>query len=249
MILSVVIRTIFIILGAYSVLDGFFMSLVSNANFGNYLTSFLGAVLIFVGVFWKFLGKSSPKWLKISFFTLLCITLVFSLSLYFYGKTDSVTYNEDAVIVLGAGIRGERPSLTLKGRLDAAFEYHKDNPDAIIVVSGGKGHDEDITEALAMEKYLTNLGVPERLIIKEEKSTSTFENFSFSKEILDGLFENGYKCAYITNEYHVFRAGQIAKKAGFEAFTHTHSDTIWHSVLPGVLRECTAVIKYFLLGN
>ena len=249
MILSAVIRTLLLCLGTFCVLDGFFLSLTSNANFGNYLTVFSGLVLICVGVFWKLLGKSAPKWLKIAFSALLCITLAFSSCLYFFGKSDSVTYNEDALIVLGAGVHGERPSLTLKGRLDAAYEYHKRNPDSLIVVSGGKGNGEDITEALAMERYLSSLGVPGEKIVKEEKSTSTFENFMFSKKILDGLFEKDCKCAYITNEYHVFRAGKIAEKAGFKAVSHAHSDTVWHSVLPGVLRECAAVIKYFLVGS
>ena len=71
----------------------------------------------------------------------------------------------------------------------------------------------------------------------------------FSKEILDGLLGDNYKIAYISNDYHVFRAGHIVKKAGFENKTHAHSNTIWHSILPGTLRECIGVMKYFVLGN
>lgn len=223
--------------------------MTSNLNLGNILTLLLGVVLVLVGVFWGKLKAGAPKWFKATFFIFLAIVFVFSSSLYLYGKADNVTYDEDAIIVLGAGLRGSRPSSTLRGRLNAAYEYHKQNPDALIVVSGGKGHDEDITEAEAMEAYLVNLGVPTEKIVKEEKSTSTFENFVFSKEILDGLLGENYKIAYISNEYHVFRAGHIAKKAGFENATHAHSDTIWHSVLPGTLRECVGVMKYFILGN
>ena len=153
------------------------------------------------------------------------------------------------VIILGAGLRGSRPSSTLKGRLIAAFEYHKENPDALIVVSGGQGHDENISEALAMEQYLVSLGVPNNKIIKEEESTSTYENFMFSRKILDAHLGKNYKIAYISNDYHVFRAGRIASDAGFENTTHIHSDTLWHSVLPGVLRECIGVMKYFILGK
>ena len=249
MTLSNVFRLIFLCFGTFSLFNGIIISMTSNFNLGNILTLLLGVVLITVGVFWEKLKTEAPKWLKATFFTLLAVVLVFASSLYFYGRTDNVTYDEDAIIVLGAGLRGSRPSSTLKGRLNAAYEYHNNNPDALIVVSGGKGHDEDITEAEAMEAYLVNLGVPAKKIVKEEKSTSTFENFVFSKEILDGLPEENYKIAYISNEYHVFRAGHIAKKAGFEDTTHAHSDTIWHSVLPGTLRECIGVMKYFILGN
>ena len=245
---SSIIRIIFLCLGTFSLFNGIIISMTSNFNLGNILTFLLGATLIITGVLWDILAKRIPKWLKIIFFSVLCIALILSSFLYFYGKTDNVTYDEDAVIVLGAGLRGARPSSTLKGRLNAAFEYHQSNPDALIVVSGGKGHDEDIAEALAMEIYLVKRGVPKEKIVKEEKSTSTYENFVFSKEILDGLLGDDYKIAYISNDYHVFRAGRISKDAGFEKATHAHSDTIWHSVLPGTLRECIGVMKYYILG-
>ena len=104
---------------------------------------------------------------------------------YSFGFTDTVTYKEDAVIVLGAGLRGENLSLILRNRLDAAVEYYNENPEAVIVVSGGQGPDEDIPEAEAMERYLYEQGVPLNKIIKEDKSTSTEENFKFSKELLE----------------------------------------------------------------
>lgn len=249
MILSDVFRLIFLCLGTFSLFNGIIISMTSNFNLGNILTLLLGAVLLGVGMCWKKLRSSAPGWLKTTFFALLTIVFVFASSLYFYGKADTVTYDEDAIIVLGAGLRGSTPSSTLRGRLNAAFEYHKHNPDSLIVVSGGKGHDEDITEAKAMETYLAGLGVPKEKIIKEEKSTSTYENFVFSKNILDRLLGDDYKIAYISNDYHVFRAGWIAKNAGFKNTSHTHSDTIWHSVLPGTLRECVGVMKYLILGN
>ena len=71
----------------------------------------------------------------------------------------------------------------------------------------------------------------------------------FSKSILDTLLERNYKIAYISNDYHIFRAGKIASDAGFENAAHIHYDTIWHSILPGVLRECIGVMKYFILGK
>ena len=245
----IILQALFLAFGTFCLFNGVIISMTSNLNLGNILTLLLGGMLVFVGMFWSRLSKECPKWMKTSFFILLTIILVFSSSLYFYGKSDNVTYDEDVVIVLGAGLRGDRPSSTLKGRLNAAFDYYKKNPDCLIVVSGGQGYDELISEALAMERYLINLGVPAEKIIKEEESTSTFENFMFSKMILDGLLEKQYTVAYISNEYHVFRAGRIACDAGFESAAHIHSDTIWHSVLPGVLRECVGVMKYYVLGN
>ena len=242
-------QSVFMVAGAFCLFNGIIISMTSNLNLGNILTLIMGFVLLSVGFLWDMFKTRCPKWLKTVFFIALAIVFMFSTSLYLYGKSDNVTYDEDAVIVLGAGLRGSRPSSTLKGRLNAAYEYHKGNPDALIVVSGGKGYDEDITEAEAMETYLVNLGVPKDSIIKEEKSTSTYENFTFSKSILDGILPDGYSVTYVSNEYHIFRAGQIARDAGFESTSHIHSSTLWHSVLPGVLRECVGVAKYFVLGK
>lgn len=249
MVLSKIFQCLFALSGTFCLFNGIIISMTSNLNLGNIMTLLLGILLLAVSAMWEKLKSICPKWLKAAFFTALAIVLVFSSFLYFYGKSDNVTYQEDAIIVLGAGLRGARPSSTLRGRLNAAFEYHKENPDALIVVSGGQGHDEDITEALAMEMYLVNLGVPKDRIIKEEASTSTYENFVFSKKILDERLGENLRIAYISNDYHVFRAGKIARDAGFENTTHAHSDTIWHSVLPGVLRECIGVMKYFILGK
>ena len=173
--ISLLSRALFLCFGTFCLFNGIIISMTSNMNLGNILTFLLGVVLLFVGAFWNRLKGNVPKWLKILFFVLLCIVLVFSSGLYFYGKNDNAHFDEDAVIVLGAGLRGDRPSTTLKGRLNAAYEYHLENPDALIIVSGGQGHDEDITEAEAMKKYLVALGIPDDRIVKEEKSTSTYE--------------------------------------------------------------------------
>ena len=163
-----------------------------------------------------------------------------------YGKSDSTTYTEDAVIVLGAAVHGKSPSLTLKKRLDKAVEYHKQNPNAIIIVSGGQGAQEDISEAEAMEIYLIDQGVAADKIIKEDKSTSTTENFTFSKEILDKHFNKEYTTCFITNEYHVLRAADCAKDVGFDDISHLHSNTNLSYLMSGSLRECLAVIKHIV---
>ena len=177
------------------------------------------------------------------------VVVAFVVFLLTFGSTDNVTKKEDAVIVLGAALHGERPSAVLADRLDTAVEYYQQNENAVIVVTGGKGMQENITEAAAMEKYLVNKGVPREKIIKEEKATSTFENFVYSKEILDELFEDKYTVAYITNEYHIYRAGAIAKTTGFENFTHKHSSTRWYSLIPGTLRECLGVMKFWVFNE
>ena len=149
---------------------------------------------------------------------------------------------------MGAGIRGDKVTLPLKMRLDKAIEYHYKNPDALIVVTGGQGLQETVTEAYAMEKYLVQNGVNNNKILKEEKATSTFENMKYSKEILDNYFSKDYSVVVITNNFHIFRGAVVAKKTGFKNVTHLHTGLQWYNLMPCFLRESLAVIKMIILG-
>ena len=136
------------------------------------------------------LQKKLPKWLiGFYYFGMMLIAIVIPV-MFISGGTDNITYKEDAIIVLGAAVRGEEISGALQKRLDVAIEYYQKNPDVVIVVTGGQGPQEDITEALAMERYLLANGIPKEKIIKEEKATSTYENFKFSKVLLNEYFSN-----------------------------------------------------------
>jgi len=164
------------------------------------------------------------------------------------GNIDTATFEEDAVIILGAGIRGDMISLPLAYRLNKGIEYINKNPNAVIVVTGGQGPQESITEALAMEKYLISKGIPKNKIIKEEKATSTYENFKFSKLLLDDYFKKPYKVTYITNDFHIYRAGQLAKIAGIDA-TSYGAELQWYAVPTTYLREFLAVLKLWVFRN
>ena len=174
-----------------------------------------------------------------------CIPLVFSFFLAIYGNNDNPGYSENAVIVLGAGIDGETVLGGLAKRLDEAALYYGKNPEAVIVVCGGQGPQEDITEALAMERYLIDKGVPKEVIMKEEQSTSTYENFSFAKTILDERFPQGFSSVLVTSDYHVYRAKCIAEKAGVPA-NHIGSPTTWYVIPSNYLREMLAVTSILL---
>ena len=116
----------------------------------------------------------------------------------------------------------------------------------MIVVSGAQGPEEDITEALAMERYLKAHGIPEEQIIKEEQSTSTLENCTYSKQILDEYFPVGYRVAIITSKFHIYRTVMNAKMIGFSA-THMGASIQWYNYSVAYLREFTAVMKLWIL--
>lgn len=122
------------------------------------------------------------------------------------------------VVVLGCHVKGSEPSLMLKRRLDAAYEYLVLNPDVKCVVTGGQGTGESISEAEAMKNYLMNKGIDENRILEENKSTSTYENIAFSKKILEENTLNN-DIVIVTDGFHQYRAGIIAKKQGLNAYS------------------------------
>ena len=125
----------------------------------------------------------------------------------------------DCIIVLGAGLRNDAPSLVLRRRLNAAADYMKTREDIPVIVSGGLGRGETITEAEAMFRYLSARGIDESRIWKEEMSTSTQENLAFSLALMEekGLDVENIKIAVVSNEFHLYRAKLIAEKAGLDA--------------------------------
>lgn len=129
-------------------------------------------------------------------------------------------------VVLGCRVYGERASLSLVERLEAAYEYLEENPEAACVVSGGQGPGEDISEAECMYRWLVAKGIDAERIYKEDKSTSTEENITFSKVVIE---ENGLNptVAIVTSEYHSYRATVLAEKNGLSYGTAAGHTAIW----------------------
>lgn len=241
---------VLLILGSLLLVNGLALCFFTNIHTGIILTVLLGLFFVLWGIFYKYIKKITKlpilKTLKFFVVLLLFIELIFVCFLGVYGGQDTVTYTEDAVIVLGAGIKGDKVTPSLKLRLDKAVEYHNKNKTALIVVSGGQGPQEMVAEAFAMEKYLINNGVDGSVIVKEEKATSTDENMLFSKQILDKRLKADYKVAVITNDYHIYRSVNIAGDSGFENVTSLHASQNFYNAVPNYLRESLAVIKMWL---
>ena len=238
------------IAGSVLLVDGLIVAVRSNFSLGILLTILLGALVLAYGIFFDKVNcaRGPLKWLRNLCFAGLGCFVVMAGFLACYGNIDSRPEKVDALIVLGAGVHGERPSLHLARRLDRAAEYYFENADTMIVVTGGQGFQEDITEALAMKRYLLAKGVAEDKIIMEEQAASTRENFRFSKEILDGLLGESYSVAYVTNDFHVYRAGLVARDEGFKEVYRLHAYTEWYTWPQNYLRESLAVVKTWILG-
>ncbi len=164
-----------------------------------------------------------------------------------YTHRSELAGKVDAVIVLGCGIWPDgRPTLALTSRLDRAIAYYRMNPHATLYVSGGQGPNEPFPEALAMETYLLNQGIPQEKIIKEDKSTSTRENFEFTRRLMNIPKDERYRIVFVTNDFHVLRSRILADRFGFEAYAipaPTPSVILFNSYL----REFFAFVKSMLV--
>ena len=151
------------------------------------------------------------------------------------------------VIVLGAGVNGTQPSLSLRVRLDAALEYAEAHPDAKLIVSGGQGPGEEVSEARCMADWLIRRGVAEDRIILEDKAESTVENLQFSRTILEELDPDFNGVCLITAGYHIMRAKLMALDNGFTTVWAKPSSTGYPVLeLNYYLREAVAVWYYML---
>ncbi len=156
----------------------------------------------------------------------------------------------DYVVVLGAKVRHDGPSVSLQNRIEGAFEYLTAHPDVIAIVSGGKGGDEPVTEAACMYRELVARGIDPGRIWMEDKATSTWENLKFSLDLIEE--RTGIRPArigLISSEYHLFRAGLFAKEQGVEALGIPAKTTIISQKINHFMREVAGVWHYLILGG
>lgn len=233
-----------VLIGFAVILYGAIMHMQMPFNVGVILVYLCGVAIILIGLFIDIVLKH--KWM-IAVIGCVVTALVFLISLILvFASNCQVSNAEDAIIILGAGINGDEITPQLAERLDSGICYYNENPEVIIVVSGGQGYGETTSEAVAMKQYLISKGVPESAVLTEECSTSTYSNLSNSKQILDDYFSSEYTVVIVTNRYHAFRAARIAKEAGMN-FNILCADTPPAEIPLRYLRECASICKYYLI--
>lgn len=174
-----------------------------------------------------------------------CIFIIIE-GLIIYSANKDADPNMDYLIVLGAQIRGTRITNSLRKRLEAAEVYLKENPETLVIVSGGKGPGEDISEAEAMKGYLITNGINEKRILMEDQATNTVQNILYSKELIDKV---NAKVAVVTNGFHVYRSVSIAKKQGMTNVQGLSAPSDPVLFISYYVREVLGVMKDFAFGN
>jgi uncharacterized SAM-binding protein YcdF (DUF218 family) len=216
---------------------------------------FLGVILILISVLLSKgtnpLNLINPTFKRVVFAIILILMIAFSIleGLIIYNGSVKDIEKPDYLLVLGAGLNYDKLSASLRYRLIETLEFYNKNPEVKIIVSGGQGKDEALSEALAMKNFLVSNGVPEDLIILEDKSTNTYENFKFSKAIVDEQDKKeSYLFTVVTNNFHMFRSKYIGEKLGIKVLRYPSPCNII-SAPNFYVREAFASIKTIIFDK
>ncbi len=186
--------------------------------------------------------------IAVSSIMLLLVLLFITVSVIMVANATRTVPDENVTLVVpGAKINGERPSLMLYGRLVAAADYLTEHPTVNCVVSGGQGDDEPCAEAAVMREYLIQMGIQPARIYVEDLSTSTLENMQYTYEIIK---QNNLPTRVViaTQEFHQFRCAQYARQAALEPVGTATCSTPWYLFLCYWVREFAGICRMWLLG-
>jgi len=156
---------------------------------------------------------------------------------------DTALERPDYVMILGAGLDGNKPNRLLQKRLETGLAYLKVHPEVPVIVSGGQGPGETISEAQAMQNYLLQQGIGSERILLEDRSQSTQENFFYTARLLEGAgVKHPANFLIITSDFHIFRSKILAQRNGFVYGT-------MKAPTPGYLLPANLLREYFALGK
>lgn len=246
-----------IILGAafFTLLLTFFFPIFGGVlNIGNILGMIFCAVMLFVTWGNSFFMRivNALKTNAVGKIVVTAVPVIFVFGIVYVGFLTSLIISADktkpekdcTVIVLGCQVRGDHPSLMLMERIESAYDYLCENPNVPCIVTGGKGDDENISEAQCMYDYLVRMGIsPDRIFI-EDKAVNTVENIAFSKAIIE---ENNLSTntAIVTDIFHEYRASNIVKEAQLQ-YGSVPADCAWYLLPTFYLRELVAITAVFV---
>jgi uncharacterized SAM-binding protein YcdF (DUF218 family) len=235
---------------------GFFLAPLSigiiniGNGFGIILCSLFAVFFIWNASVSKLLARAWQarvgKWILRVVFVLMVLggILVIVLSICMIRASADPSNHPQTVIVLGCKVNGSTPSLMLVRRLNVAYEYLIKNETSVVIVTGGQGADEDISEAAAMNTYLLQKGIAAERIYTDDRSTSTYENLRNAQIIMqaNGL---GNSAVIATDGFHQLRAQMIADELGLETQGLSAQTPAWLTPTYWV-REWFGVTNQFL---
>lgn len=255
--LITVLPLLFFSVGVAMIFNGFLLLKFEGKRVCNLLSFVVGFVLfmLFLFIFYLPIVVSMHELyfpmpiyygvvLLVGYFTFLFVSFLISSLLFNLNKPK---LDQDFIIILGCGLLYDKPSPLLMQRIDAGYNFYKkqqhyNNHLPIFIVSGGQGADEKLAEAVVMKMELLARGIPDEQILVEDHSRTTYENLLFSKELMDQQ-KTKARCVIATHNYHLFRAGIYARKAGLKRAEGIGAPTASYYLPMAFLREFMAYLN------
>ena len=233
----------------------FFKFMVPGYSFTALVLCCIIGILLFYNLA-ELLVKRYPKPVRIirRIFTIcLCIGLLvvgiteaFILEASLGDPQESCEY----LVVLGAKVRHDGPSVSLMDRIREAYDYLNTHPNVIAVVSGGQGADEPMSEAQCMYEHLVSMGIDQDRIWIEDRAASTWANLNYSLDLIEGnTGVRPVKLGILSSEYHMLRAGMLARDCGVEPVLVPATTSLISQRVNHFMREVAGVWHYMILGG
>ena len=247
------------VVGTFLIINGITMARREGARLANLLSLLAGiAIFAMIGLTLAAARANSHELSLFSTVTALLFGYVsflfasYVMYAFIYGRMTAHR-SADFVVVLGSGLKGGgRVPPLLASRLERGLTVYqallrRAKNDPVLIVSGGKGSDEQVSEADAMAGYVIERGLPAERVVREDRSRTTEENMLFSKAIMERS-RPAYRCIIVTSNYHVFRAAMIARRTGVNGQV-TGSRTAGYYWPSAMIREFAAVFLSYKVIN
>lgn len=223
-----------------------FWFLPYHVEFTGYVLILLGAGILLCGFLLRIGKRILFKVLLVAI--ILCMVWLTGSIGYIgiYGALDMTPSDTDYAVILGAEVQGDQPSAILRERLDMGLKFMQEYPDAIVIVSGGQGGDEQLPESQVMYNYLESRGADMSRVYQENRSRNTRENLKFSGELAEKLGLDRTKVTIITSEFHLARTKYIAQSLGMTAEGLASKTSDWFLRLNYYLRESFSFVKAYV---
>ena len=195
------------------------------------------------------------RWLRVLLALLAAGVIAFAalLGVVVAGDHDEVNVSGqyEVMIVLGCKVEDYGPSVLLRDRLETALAFWQEHPELTIVVSGGQGSNEPVSEARSMCDYLVAGGVPEEQILLEDQSHNTLQNLQYSQALLQELgLGDPEEMVIVSNGFHLTRVRLLSQRVfGEAADTLAAPSSHRASLLKMYLREPLALVKSFIFDQ
>lgn len=162
--------------------------------------------------------------MKPLYYVLICLGAILLLWIIYFTAQQmkhhkgTCTKAPDFLLILGCRVRGDKAEQTLQMRIESAAEYLKKNKNTVAIPCGGIVHnDQTKSEAEVIKDTLISLGIEKERIIPEDKSLTTVQNFVNAKKIIADRYSGKGELAFLSSDFHLYRASVIAKKCGVRA--------------------------------